>query len=88
MGFPCILGGNDAKFAVSLQGIRRQIVISNSVLRDRRGFAKFFCIMDLLSIDMGIYVLETFFRIIFVFGLCLMQQKDLVDFGIQNNDFT
>ena len=44
--------------------------------------------MDLLSIDMGIYVLETIFKIIFVFGLCLMQQKDLVDFGIQNNDFT
>ena len=44
--------------------------------------------MDLLSIDMGICVLETFFRIIFAFGLCLMQQKNLVDFGIQNNDFT
>ena len=42
----------------------------------------------LLSIDMGIYVLETIFRIIYVFGLYFMRQINLVDFGSQNDDFT
>ena len=44
--------------------------------------------MNLLPIDMGIYVFETIFRIIYVFGLYFMQQKNLVDFGTQSDDFT
>ena len=64
-----------------------QIVKSNSFLRERRGFTKIFCIMNLLSIDMGIYVLETIFRIIYVFGLYFIHQINLVDFGTRNDDF-
>ena len=61
----------DCHFKISgaIQGIRMQIVKSNSFLRERRGFTKIFCIMNLLSIDMGICVLETIFRIIYVFDL-------------------
>ena len=36
-------------------GVRTQIVISNSSLRERNGYTKFYCITDLLSIDMAIY---------------------------------
>ena len=32
-----------------------QIVISNSSLRERRGYTKFYYITDLLSVDMAIY---------------------------------
>ena len=71
-----------------VQGIRMQIVKSNSFLRERRGVTKIFCIMNLLSIDMGIYVLETIFRIIYVFDLYFTHQINLVDFGTQNDDFT
>ena len=44
--------------------------------------------MNLLSIDMGIYGLETIFRIIYDFGLYFMHQINLVDFGSRNDDFT
>ena len=71
-----------------IQGIRTQIVKSNPFLRQRRGYTKFFGIIVLLSIDMGIYVLETIFRIIYVFGLYFIHQINLVDFGTQNDDFT
>ena len=73
---------------VCLQGIRTQIVKSNSFLRERRLCTKFYYTMNLLSIDMGICVLETIFRIIYVFGLYFMHQINLVDFGSQNDDFT
>ena len=36
-------------------GVRTQIVISNSSLRERRGYTKFYYITDLLSVDMAIY---------------------------------
>ena len=71
-----------------VQGIRTQIVKSNSFLRQRRGYTKIFCIIVLLSIDMGIFVLETIFRIIYVFGLYFILQINLVDFGTKNDDFT
>ena len=71
-----------------IQGIRTQIVKSNSFLGQRRGYTKFFCIIVLSSIDMGIFVLETIFRIIYVFGLYFILQINLVDFGTQNDDFT
>ena len=40
---------------VLLLGVRTQIVISNSSLRKRRGYTKFYYITDLLSVDMAIY---------------------------------
>ena len=61
-----------------LQGIRTQIVKSNPFLREARGDTKFFCMIVLLSIDMGIYVLETIFRIIYVFGLYFIHQQILL----------
>ena len=36
-------------------GVRTQIVISNSSLRERRGYTKFYYITDLFSVDMAIY---------------------------------
>ena len=42
-------------FRHTILGVRTQIVISNSSLRERRGYTKFYYITDLLSVDMAIY---------------------------------
>ena len=73
---------------IKIQGIRTQIVKSNPFPREARGDTKFFCMLVLLSIDMGIYVLETILRIIYVFGLYFIHQTNLVDSGTQNDEFT
>ena len=40
---------------MNVLGVRTQIVISNSSLRERKGYTEFYCITGLLSIDMAIY---------------------------------